>query len=105
VIWRANDKYFATVRSTWIANPPSGNIQVTALPANLPTIVVVGWKAPYETVFSVEGVSGDHASNYALTGVTRIKGANENIPVDATVNCLNNEEFFNQFVSYMGVDW
>lgn len=105
MIFRANDKYRANLRSTWIATPPDTTLQVNALPLNLPTLVTVGWGATYETVFIVEGKSGTDPSNYALTGVTRLKGANENLPVDASVNCLNNEEFFNQFVSYMGVDW
>jgi hypothetical protein len=29
-----------------------------------------------------------------------LKGSEDNIPIDATVNCLNHEEFFNQFISY-----
>lgn len=105
MIYLANDKYRASLRSTWIATPPDTTIQVDALPLNIPTLVTVGWGATYETVFIVEGKSGTDPSNYALTGVTRLKGANENIPIDATVNCLNNEEFFNQFVGYMGIDW
>jgi hypothetical protein len=97
-IYRANDKYRATLRSTWIADPPGSSLQVTAVPANVPTIVVVGWETDYETVFGVEGKSGDSPSTYALTGVTRLKGANINLPENTPVNCLNNEEFFNQYL-------
>lgn len=70
---------------------------VKAIPTNTPTIVVVGWETDYETVFSVTGTSGTTSADYALTGVARIKGANANIPENTAVNCLNNEEFFNQY--------
>lgn len=94
---QANDKFSAQLRSTWIASPADGDIQVTAIPTNVPTIMTVGWKTDYETVFRVESVSGDNSSNYALTGVTRIKGANVNLPEGLAVNCLNHEEYFNQY--------
>ena len=93
----ANDKYSAKLRSTWIADPADVTILVDAIPTNFPTIVTVGWNTIYETVFRAEGSSGDNSSNYALTGVTRIKGANTNLPEGSAVNCLNNEEYFNQW--------
>lgn len=95
---KANDKYAANLRTTWIASPPDTSLQVTAVPANVPTIITVGWKTDYETVFSVENKSGDSPSNYALTGVERIKGANVNLPENTPVNCLNHEEYFNQYL-------
>lgn len=94
---RANDKYRATLRATWIASPPATTLQVTAIPQNVPTFVTVGWKTDYETLFAVTGTSGSSPTTYALTGVTRIKGANQNLPEGATVHCLNHEEFFNQY--------
>lgn len=94
---KANDKYRAQLRSTWISDPADSSLLVTAVPTNVPTIVVVGWNTDIETVFSVEGKSGDASSNYALTGVVRLKGANTNLPENTPVNCLNNEEFFNQY--------
>jgi len=93
----ANDKYRATLRSTWISSPADTSLLVTAIPANLPTYITVGWNTDLETVFEVTGSSGDSPSNYALTGATRIKGANENLPEGTAVNCLNHEEFFNQY--------
>lgn len=93
----ANDDYQATLRSTWVADPADATLLVTAIPTNFPTILTVGWKTIYETVFRVESSSGDNSSNYALTGVTRLKGANANIPEGSAVNCLNNEEYFNQW--------
>ena len=95
----ANDKFVATLRSTWIHSPADASLLVNAIPTNVPTIVVVGYGTDSETVFSVTGTSGTDASNYALTGVTRIKGANIDLPELTAVNCLNNEEFFNQYGS------
>lgn len=94
---QANDKYRAQLRSTWIASPADTSLLVNAVPANVPTIVTLGWNTDLETVFSVEGKTGDSAANYALTGVVRIKGANVNLPENTPVNCLNHEEFFNQY--------
>lgn len=93
----ANDKYRATTRATYIDSPADSSIQVTAIPANLPTFVTIGWKTQYETVFKVESVSGSNSANYALTGLTKIKGYTGNLPEGLAVNCLNNEEFFNQY--------
>lgn len=104
-IYRANDKYGAKLTSTWISSPADGDLKVSAVPQHVPTIVVVGYNTDFETVFTVEGKTGDSYYNYTLTGVTRLRGYDDDIPVDTTVNCLNNEEFFNQFVSYMGIEW
>jgi hypothetical protein len=93
----ANDKYRGALRSTWIAAPPASSLLVNAIPTNVPTIVVVGWGTDYETVFTVTGTSGTNSSDYALTGAVRVRGANTNIPELTPINCLNNEEFFNQY--------
>jgi hypothetical protein len=95
--YKANDKFRTSLRSTWIASPADTSLLVSAIPTNTPTIVVVGWNTDYETVFSVAGTSGTSSADYALTGVARIKGENANIPENTAVNCLNNEEFFNQY--------
>jgi hypothetical protein len=95
--YKANDKYRAILRSTWIASPADTTLSVNAIPTNVPTIIVAGWGTDYETVFSVTATSGTSSADYALTGVARIKGANANIPENTAVNCLNNEEFFNQY--------
>lgn len=97
MIYEANDKYRATLRATWTADPADTTLQVTSVPDNVPTIVTVGWGTANETVFSVTDKSGDSSANYALTGVTRLKGANVNLPENTAVNCLNHEEFFNQY--------
>ena len=92
----ANDKYRATLRSQYIDGVDT-TLNVTAIPANLPSIVVVGWNTDYETKFRIEGTSGTNSSNYALTGITKISGYSGNLPENLAVNCLNVEEFFNQW--------
>lgn len=104
----ANDKYRATLRSTFVDGVDTV-LNVTAIPSNLPTIVTVGWNTQYETVFAITGTSGTNSSNYALTGITKIKGYTGNLPENLAVNCLNHEEFFNQFAqvvndSYIRLD-
>ena len=98
-IAQANDKYRANLRSTWVYDPAAGSLLVDSVPDNVPTIVVVGWTTQYETVFSVTGKSGSSAADYTLTGVVVLRGAGltENLAENLTVNCLNNEEFFNQY--------
>lgn len=93
----ANDKFRATLRTTYIASPADTTLSVTAIPTNLPTIVTVGWNTIYETVFRITGTSGTNSSNYALTGVTKIKGYSGNLAQNLAVNCLNNEDYFNQY--------
>lgn len=104
-IYKANDKYRAQLRSTWISSPADGSLLVTAVPDNVPTIVTVGWGTSLETVFLVTGKSGDSPANYALTGVTRLRGANQNLPENTAVNCLNNEEFFNQYSDFVNDEY
>ena len=98
-IFKANDKYRATLRATWIASPADTSISVTAVPDNVPTIITLGWETDLETTFTVTGKSGSTSADYALTGVTRLRGANTNLPENTAANCLNNEEFFNQYSS------
>lgn len=94
---KANDKYRTELRSTWVSSPADTSLLVKSVPDNVPTIVTVGWGTDVETVFSVEGKSGSSSADYALTGVVRLKGANVNLPENTAVNCLNHEEFFNQY--------
>lgn len=92
----ANNRYRAQLRSTFV-DGVDDTLEVDSVPTNVPTIVTVGWNTIYETVFRVEGKSGDSASNYALTGVTKIRGYSGNLAEGTAVNCLNDEEFFNQW--------
>lgn len=93
----ANDKYRSQLRSTFIMDPMDSALAVDAIPPNLPTLVTIGWKTQYETVFRVTGTSGSNSSDYTLTGITKIKGADVNLPEGLAVNCLNHEEYFNQY--------
>ena len=97
MLYKANDKYVAQLRVAWIADPAAGTLSVTAVPENVPTIVVAGYNTASETIFAVTGKSGDNSSNYALTGVSRLRGANVTLEANTTINCLDNEEFFNQY--------
>jgi len=105
MIYQANDKYRALLRSNWISDPADGSILVSAVPDNVPTLVVVGWNTDFETVFSVEGKAGTGYTTYALTGVTRLRGYDGDIPENTSVNCLNNMEFINQYLTYLGIEW
>ncbi len=97
----ANDKYRAKLRASFTADPPDGSLLVTAVPNNVPTIVTVGWNSDLETVISVQGKSGHDATTYALTGVKVLRGygLTNNLDAELPVNCLNNEEFFNQYAT------
>lgn len=105
MIYLANDKYRATLRETWVADPPGTYLKVSSLPENVPTIVTIGWGLDDETVFAVAGKSGSDYNTYALTGVTRLKGANTDLPDSTPVNCLNHEEFINQYLTFLGIEW
>jgi hypothetical protein len=101
-VYLGNDNYQAQLRSTWISSPADTTLAVNAIPTNVPTIVTLGFDTDDETLFSVTGTSGTNSSNYALTGVVRLRGANKNLAVNTTVTCLNNEEFFNQYGTLFG---
>lgn len=105
MIYKANDKYRSNLRSTWISDPAAGSLLVDAIPDNTPTLVVVGWGTEYETVFSVTSTSGSTAADYALTGVTRLRGYDGNLAENLAVNCLNNEEFYNQYSDFVNDEY
>lgn len=96
-LYLSNDKYRARLRTSWISDPADGILNVDSVPENVPTLVVCGYNTTSETIFTVTGKSGDNSSNYTLTGVTRLRGANVTLQANTTVNCLDNEEFFNQY--------
>lgn len=64
--------------------------------------MVLGLGTADETVFTVTGTSGTSSSNYSLTGVARLKGADKNLPTNTAVNCINVEDFFNQYETVVG---
>lgn len=95
---QANDKYRATLRSTFVDGVDT-TMDVTAIPTNVPTIVTLGWNTEYQAKFQITGTSGTNSSNYALTGVTKVGGYSGNQAEGTAVNCLNHEEFFNQYAA------
>lgn len=94
----ANDKYRASLRSTFVAGVDT-SFAVDAIPTNVPTQITLNWNTADEAIYRVEGVAGDNSSNYTLTGATYVRGSEENIPSESSVNCLNNEEYFNQWAA------
>lgn len=99
-IAKANDKYRSRLRATFIDGVDT-TLSVDAIPQNVPTIITVGWDTDYETVFLIEATSGDNSSNYALTSITKLRGYTGNLPEDLAVNCLNHEEYFNQWAGLL----
>lgn len=104
-VLKANDKYRGSLRSTWVYDPADGSLLVDAVPDNVPTLVTVGWGTEYETVFSVTGKSGSTSVDYALTGVVRLRGYEGNLAENLAVNCLNHEEFFNQYSEFVNDEY
>lgn len=95
-IYKANDKYNAVLSSGYTAG--QNTLSVSAVPDNVPTIVVLAKGTDNETVFSVTGKTVN-----SLTGVVRLRGANVDLDSQTPVTCLNNEEFINQYATQVGV--
>ena len=91
-IYKANDKYNAVLSSGYTAG--QNTLSVSAVPDNVPTIVVLAKGTDNETVFSVTGKTIN-----SLTGVARLRGANIDLDAQTPVTCLNNEEFVNQYAT------
>lgn len=98
LIFLANDSYEAFLQTTF--NPGENTFSVDNVPLNVPTILVSAPGTNYEAVFSVTGKTVN-----SLTGVTRIRGYNGVLIKGTVLTCLNNEEFINQYRTYLGIDW
>jgi hypothetical protein len=94
----ANDKYNAELSQAYI--PGSQVLYVTAVPKNVPTIVVAFRGTEKETIFAVTGKTLS-----SLTGISRLRGANVELDMGTPLTCLNNEEFINQFVNLTGLSY
>lgn len=92
MIYKANDKYAGSLSSGYTVGDTT--LYVTAVPTNVPTIVVASKGTADETVFTVTS-----ATVNTLIGVARLKGANVNLDAGTAITCLNNAEFINQFVT------
>jgi len=96
-IYLANDSYEGFLQTTY--NPGESVFDVDNVPLNVPTIVVSAPGTVYEAVFTVTGKTIN-----ALTGVTRIRGYNGVLVEGTAITCLNNEEFINQYRTYLAID-
>jgi hypothetical protein len=92
MIYKANDKYSGVLTSGYTVG--QSTLYVSAVPDNVPTIVVAAKGTDNETVFEVT----DKTTN-SLTGVSRLRGANVDLDAQTPLTCLNNEEFINQYVN------
>lgn len=98
MLYLANDKYYAELTQEYTSGDTT--LYVTSTPTNIPTLVVVARGTTNETVFEVTGKTLN-----SLTGVTRKKGASVDHLLQTPVTCLNNEEFINQYQTYLGIAW
>lgn len=85
----ANDKYNAVLTAGYSVGQTT--LYVSAVPNNVPTVIVAAKGTDNETVFAVT----DKTTN-SLTGVSRLRGANVDLDAQTPLTCLNNEEFINQ---------
>jgi len=92
----ANDRYAAVLTAGYSVGQTT--LYVSAVPNNVPTIVVAAKGTDNETVFEVT----DKTTN-SLTGVSRLRGANVDLDAQTPLTCLNNEEFINQLASVSAV--
>ncbi len=88
-IYYANDKYNAVLTAGYSVGQTT--LYVSAVPNNVPTIIVAAKGTDNETIFEVT----DKTTN-SLTGVSRLRGANVDLDAQTPLTCLNNEEFINQ---------
>ncbi len=93
IFYKANQSYNANLTSDYTVSDNA--LGVNSVPTNTPTIVTVARGTAKETRFYVTGTSGGNQ----LTGVTRLDGANENIPSGSSVECMNDADFINQLAS------
>ena len=91
-IWLANDKFNGVLSSGYTVGQTT--LSASAVPDNVPTIIVAGKGTDNETVFSATGKTIN-----SLTGVTRLRGANVDLDAQTPITCLNNEEFVNQYAT------
>jgi len=97
MIYYANDKYSGVLNAGYTVG--QSTLYVSAVPDNVPTVIVAAKGTDNETVFEVT----DKTTN-SLTGVSRLRGANVDLDAQTPLTCLNNEEFINQFERATGAE-
>lgn len=96
MIYLANDKFFCTLTQGY--NSGDSVMYVNSVPNNVPTILVANKGTVDESVLAITGKTSN-----TLTGVSYLKGKNINLLNGTILYCLNNEEFLNQYSTYIGV--
>jgi hypothetical protein len=97
MIYYANDRYAAVLTAGYSVG--QSTLYVSAVPDNVPTIVVAAKGTDNETIFEVTGKTSN-----SLTGVSRLRGANVDLDAQTPLTCLNNQEFINQFERATGAE-
>lgn len=90
MIYKANDLYSANLSAGYTAG--QGTMPVTAVPANVPTVITLAKGTDKEATYAVTGKTASD-----LTGVVRLRGYTGNFDANTAITCLNNEEFLNQY--------
>lgn len=98
MIYLANDKFFCVLTQGY--NVGETVLYVNAVPDNVPTILVANKGTVDESVLKITGKTSN-----TLIGVSYLKGKNINLLNGAVLYCLNNEEFINQYLTYLGISW
>lgn len=98
LIYLANDKYYTELTQKY--EDGDSVIYLTTPPDNVPTLLVLAKGTANEVVVEVTGKSLN-----SVTGVSRKKGSSTDHDIQTPVTCLNNEEFINQYRTYLGISW
>lgn len=93
-IYLANDKFFCTMMQGYTVGDTI--LYVNTVPNNVPTLLVGNKGTANETVLSITGKTSN-----TLTGVSWLKGESINLLQGTVLYCLNNEEFMNQYKTYI----
>jgi len=98
LIYLANDKYYTELTQKYFDG--DSVVYLTTPPDNVPTLIVLAKGTANEVVLEVTGKSLN-----SVTGVSRKKGSSVDHDIQTPVTCLNNEEFINQYRTYLGISW
>lgn len=98
LIYLANDKYYAELTQQYVVG--DNVMYLTSPPPNVPTLIVLARGTVNQAVFEVTGKTLN-----SVIGVSRKRGSNIDHDIQTPITCLNNEEFINQYKTYLGIAW